>query len=94
MPCDICTTQTAALLATTFSDSLLLVRYTQELATLELKPMYEDVFQTESCTVEEYLQQVHEMTVITAIQVRACCVSDLLSCKHLPGGGATYGMGP
>ena len=45
-------------------------RFTQELAAFELKPTYEDVFPGESRTVEEYLQQVHEMTVISAIQVR------------------------
>lgn len=45
-------------------------RFTQELAAFELKPTYEDVFPEESRTVEEYLQQVHEMTVISAIQVQ------------------------
>jgi len=28
------------------------------------------VFQVEGSSVEEYLQQVHEMTVVTAIQAR------------------------
>lgn len=37
---------------------------------MELKTSYEDVFQVESSSVDEYLQQVHEMTVVTAIQVR------------------------
>ncbi len=43
-------------------------RFTQELQALELRPTYEDVFQAEASTVEEYLQQVHQMTVISAIQ--------------------------
>ena len=41
------------------------------LQTVELKPTYEDVFQAESSSVEEFLQQMHEMTVVTAIQVPA-----------------------
>ena len=41
------------------------------LQTVDLKPTYEDIFQAESSSVEEYLQQMHEMTVITAIQVLA-----------------------
>jgi hypothetical protein len=44
-------------------------RFMRELQSFELKPSYEDVFQVETSTVEEYLQQMHEMTVITAIQV-------------------------
>ena len=39
------------------------------LQTVELKPTYEDVFQVEGSSLEEYLQQVHEMTVVTAIEV-------------------------
>ena len=48
---------------------MLRCRLTQALQTFDLTPAYEDVFQVETGTVEEYLQQVHEMTVITAIQV-------------------------
>ena len=44
-------------------------RFTQEVQALELRLTYEDVFQVEASTVEEYLQQVHQMTVISAIQV-------------------------
>ncbi len=36
---------------------------------VELKPTYEDLFQVENSTVEEYLDQLHEMTVLSAIQV-------------------------
>ena len=45
-------------------------RLSRALQTFELRPTYEDVFQVEGSSVEEYLQQVHELTVITAIQVR------------------------
>lgn len=34
---------------------------------LELQATYEDVFEPRSTDLEEYLQQVHEMTVTTAI---------------------------
>ncbi|KAK9828502.1 hypothetical protein WJX72_000423 [[Myrmecia] bisecta] len=43
-------------------------KLTRALQTFELKPTYEDVFEVETSTVEEYLQQMHQMTVITAIQ--------------------------
>ncbi|KAL4859943.1 Nuclear pore complex protein NUP93A [Chlorella vulgaris] len=43
-------------------------KLTQALQTFELRPTYEDVFQVETATVEEYLQQVHEMISVTAIQ--------------------------
>ncbi|KAI3956547.1 hypothetical protein MKW92_041078 [Papaver armeniacum] len=33
-----------------------------------LKTKFEDVFPAEATSVEEYLQQVHEMTMVTAIQ--------------------------
>ena len=53
----------------------LLGRLSRALQTFELRPTYEDVFQVEGSSVEEYLQQVHEMTVITAIQVRLTATS-------------------
>ncbi|KAL4437959.1 hypothetical protein ABPG77_004180 [Micractinium sp. CCAP 211/92] len=43
-------------------------KLTQALQTFELRPTYEDVFAVETATVEEYLQQVHEMISVTAIQ--------------------------
>lgn len=43
-------------------------KLTQALQTFELRPTYEDVFTVETATVEEYLQQVHEMISVTAIQ--------------------------
>ncbi len=36
---------------------------------LELQPTVEDVFPAETSSVEEYLQQIQEMTILTAIQV-------------------------
>mmetsp|Transcript_19713 Transcript_19713/g.59561 ORF Transcript_19713/g.59561 Transcript_19713/m.59561 type:complete len:809 (-) Transcript_19713:69-2495(-) len=42
-------------------------RYNRDLLELELQPSHEDVF-TEPTTVDEYLQQVHESTVVSAIQ--------------------------
>ena len=44
-------------------------RLDRALQSVVLKPTYEDLFQAESGSVEEYLEQMHEMTVITAIQV-------------------------
>ena len=58
----------------------LLGRLSRALQTFELRPTYEDVFQVEGSSVEEYLQQVHEMTVITAIQVRLPATSQ--ECAH------------
>ncbi|CAO2822242.1 unnamed protein product [Amaranthus hypochondriacus] len=40
----------------------------RDLKSFELKTTYEDVFPTEATTVEEYLQQVHEMAMLSAIQ--------------------------
>lgn len=45
-------------------------RYNRDLLELELRPTHDDVFQSQPSTVDEYLQQVHESTVVTAIQVR------------------------
>ncbi|EFJ19806.1 hypothetical protein SELMODRAFT_177656 [Selaginella moellendorffii] len=39
----------------------------RELKAFELKTSFEDVFPVEATTVEEYLQQVHEMSMLTAI---------------------------
>jgi len=44
-------------------------RLDRALQAVELKPTYEDLFQAEGGSVEEYLEQMHEMTVVTAIQV-------------------------
>ncbi|OAY82065.1 Nuclear pore complex protein NUP93A [Ananas comosus] len=40
----------------------------RDLKSFELKTTFEDVFPSEATTVEEYLQQVHEMAMISAIQ--------------------------
>lgn len=40
----------------------------RDLKSFEIKTTYEDVFPSEATTVEEYLQQVHEMTMVSAIQ--------------------------
>jgi nuclear pore complex protein Nup93 len=36
---------------------------------LELAPTLEDVFHADSHSVEDYLQQIQDMTILTAIQV-------------------------
>ncbi|GAB4816873.1 hypothetical protein N2152v2_003919 [Parachlorella kessleri] len=43
-------------------------RLNQALQTLQLRPTYEDVFQVETSTVDEYLQQVHQSITTTAVQ--------------------------
>ncbi|XP_022847736.1 nuclear pore complex protein NUP93A-like [Olea europaea var. sylvestris] len=40
----------------------------RDLKSFELKTTFEDVFPAEATTVEEYLQQVHEMAMISAVQ--------------------------
>ncbi|KAI4319612.1 hypothetical protein MLD38_033192 [Melastoma candidum] len=40
----------------------------RDLKSFELKTTFEDVFPVEATSLEEYLQQVHEMTMISAIQ--------------------------
>lgn len=61
----------------------MLGRLSRALQTFELRPTYEDVFQVEGSSVEEYLQQVHEMTVITAIQVRPTATSQKRALRGL-----------
>lgn len=39
-----------------------------DLKSFELKTTFEDVFPTEATTVEEYLQQIHEMAMVSAVQ--------------------------
>lgn len=36
---------------------------------LELQPTLEDVFHADTTSVEDYLQQIQDMTILTAIQV-------------------------
>ncbi|WOL18253.1 nuclear pore complex protein [Canna indica] len=43
-------------------------RLARELKSFELKTTFEDVFPSEATTVEEYLQQVHEMAMVSSIQ--------------------------
>lgn len=40
---------------------------------LELQPTLEDVFHADTTSVEDYLQQIQDMTILTAIQVGALC---------------------
>ncbi|CAB4286599.1 unnamed protein product [Prunus armeniaca] len=40
----------------------------RDLKSFELKTTFEDVFPSEATTVEEYLQQVHQMTMVSALQ--------------------------
>jgi hypothetical protein len=60
-------------------------RLDQEVTGLELHPTLEDVFHADTSSVEEYLQQIQDMTILTAIQVRVCV------CVCLEGGGAARG---
>ena len=41
---------------------------TRDLKSFELKPTFEDVFPIEAASVEEYLQQVHEMAMLSSVQ--------------------------
>lgn len=49
-------------------------RLDQEVTGLELQPTLEDVFHADTTSVEDYLQQVQDMTILTAIQVCKGCV--------------------
>lgn len=51
-------------------------RLNQDVASLELQPTLEDVFHADTTSVEEYLQQIQDMTILTAIQVgkQATCL--------------------
>lgn len=40
----------------------------RDLKSFELKTTFEDVFPAEATTVEEYLQQIHEMAMVSAVQ--------------------------
>ncbi|MED6143514.1 Nuclear pore complex protein nup93a, partial [Stylosanthes scabra] len=40
----------------------------RDLKSFELKTTFEDVFPVEATSVEEYLQQVHEMAMVSAVQ--------------------------
>ncbi|KAF3789264.1 Nuclear pore complex protein [Nymphaea thermarum] len=40
----------------------------RDLKSFEIKTTFEDVFPSEATTVEEYLQQVHEMAMVSAVQ--------------------------
>lgn len=42
-------------------------KLTQALQTFELRPTYEDVFQVETATVDEYLQQVGAESVVEGV---------------------------
>lgn len=44
-------------------------RLNQDVAMLELQPTMEDVFHADTTSVEDYLQQIQDMTILTAIQV-------------------------
>lgn len=46
-------------------------RLTQEVTSLEIQPTIEDVFHADTTSVEEYLKQVEESTILAALQVRA-----------------------
>ncbi|URD90802.1 Nup93/Nic96 [Musa troglodytarum] len=43
-------------------------RLARDLKSFELKTTFEDVFPSEATTVEDYLQQIHEMTMVSSIQ--------------------------
>lgn len=45
-------------------------RLTQDVAMLEVHPTVEDVFDGATTSVEDYLRQIEEATILTAIQVQ------------------------
>jgi len=47
----------------------MLCRLTQEVTSLEIHPTIEDVFHADTTSVEEYLKQVEESTILAALQV-------------------------
>jgi hypothetical protein len=54
---------------------------------LELQPTLEDVFHADTTSVEDYLQQIQDVTILTAIQVGAmwrCALSRFWS-NDVPG---------
>ncbi len=52
-------------------------RLTQEVTSLEIQPTYEDVFHADTSSVEEYLQQIEESTILAALQVGPERVCDM-----------------
>ena len=58
----------------------LLRRLTQDVVSLEITPTIEDVFHADTSSVEEYLKQVEESTILAAIQVCVCVCA-----RHAPG---------
>jgi hypothetical protein len=62
-------------------------RLNQDVAMLELQPTLEDVFHADTTSVEDYLQQIQDMTILTAIQVTQSAATALIfvvsSIKHL-----------
>jgi hypothetical protein len=46
-------------------------RLTQDVTALEIQPTIEDVFHADTSSVEEYLKQVEEATILAAIQVQS-----------------------
>lgn len=44
-------------------------RLAHDVTALELQPAVEDIFPADTTSVEEYLSQLQEMSIITAIQV-------------------------
>lgn len=61
-------------------------RISKQLQAFEIKPSYEDVAPSGAASLDEYLQQVHEMTVVAAIKVghQACadCIQNCLTNLH------------
>lgn len=45
-------------------------RLTQDVTALEIQPTIEDVFHADTSSVEDYLKQVEEATILAAIQVQ------------------------
>ncbi len=46
-------------------------RLTQDVVSLDIQPTIEDVFHADTTSVEDYLKQVEESTILAAIQVNA-----------------------
>lgn len=65
------------------------------MASLELQPTLEDVFHADTTSVEDYLQQIQEMTILTAIQVLhvgVCSETVQLSSQSAAGRGTESRM--
>lgn len=62
------------------------------LETVEIRPTIEDVFNLETESVQEYLERVHEMTVVSAIQVQSILCFGASMSRHPENNFTVYTM--